>query len=213
MALEPADKKGENKDTQVEWKGPVWQQEVTPARLELAVHPDGPLSTVHREAYLQKKAGKLMRMRWNIRYFELKDGILRWWRPRFKDQVMQPGAPRLALAEPRPKPSKELDMTKVKSVTRTKVKFPYSSRILIKWQEQYTNYELELRHEKEIEIMAWYKIFVRFTMETYEVEAPDGEEETEVGDGHEDDDSDSEDESSFHVMIGAPGATSSSAAA
>jgi len=215
MALAEAYKKGEKKDTEVEWKGPIWQPEVTPAKLELAVHPDGPLSQIHREAYLQKKAGKL-RLRWNIRHFELKDGILRWWRPRFKDQVLQPKMPLVALAEPRPPPSKELDMTKVKSVTRTKVKFPYSSRILIKWQEQYSNYKLELRHEKELEIMAWYKIFMRFTMDAYEVEAPDGEEETEEGDDHhsEDEDMEREDnEPDFHVVFGAAPASSSSAAA
>jgi len=168
MAMRKTDQEDEKKDTKVEWKGPIWQPEVTEAKLQLAVHPDGPLSQCHRESYMQKKAGR-MRIRWNIRYFELKDGKLRWWRPRFKDQMLQPSPPRVALGDPRPKPAKEFDMTKVKSVTRTKVKFPYSSRILIKWQEDYSNYELELRHEKELQVMPWYKLFMRFTMEAYEV--------------------------------------------
>eukprot|EP00928_Gymnodinium_smaydae_P071049 TRINITY_DN54730_c0_g1_i1.p1 TRINITY_DN54730_c0_g1~~TRINITY_DN54730_c0_g1_i1.p1 ORF type:complete len:199 (-),score=31.78 TRINITY_DN54730_c0_g1_i1:137-733(-) len=149
------------------WRTPYWQ---APVRTEeLALHHDGPLRSACREGYLQKRAGK-SRLRWNIRYFEIKDGLIRWWRPAFKDQLMQPGVPRVALKEPRPAPIRCLDCTKIRSVTRTKVKFPYSTRILIRWQEDYTDYALELRSEKELDIIEWYKLLLRFTMEHYEVE-------------------------------------------
>merc|ERR1712187_776135 len=110
------------------------------------------------------------KFRWNVRFFELKDGLIKWWRPAFKDQVMQRGMPKVALKEPRPQPVRCLDVTKIKSVTRTRVKFPYSTRIMIRWQEDYTSYQLELRAETEIEIIEWYKLLLRFTMEHYDIE-------------------------------------------
>lgn len=50
------------------------------------------------------------------------------------------------------------------------MKFPYSTRILLKFHEAYSDYQLELRSEREIEIMEWYSLLLRFTMESYEVE-------------------------------------------
>lgn len=151
------------------WKVPFWQEPPRRLQLELAVHEDGPLRVAQREGYLQKRAGS-SRWRWNVRYFEVKDGLLSWWRPAFKDQLFQPNRPRVALAVPRPKPRRILDLRQLKSVTRTKVKFPYSTRILLKFHEAYSDYQLELRSEREIEIMEWYSLLLRFTMESYEVE-------------------------------------------
>jgi len=172
--------KGGACDTNVEWKEPFWQEPVTKAKLELALHEDGPLLNARREGFLQKRAGT-SRFRWNVRYFELKDNSLRWWRPRFRDQLFQPSMPKVAFPEHRGRPVRCLDLTQLKSVTRTKVKFPYSSRILLRFHESYTKYQLELRSEKEIEIMAWYKVLIRFTLERYEVEVAEEQEETQVG--------------------------------
>jgi len=159
--------KTQSQDTEEEpWKVPFWQR---PCSYELAAHPDGPLCNAVRDGYLQKRAGK-SRLRWNIRFFEIKEGRLKWWRPRFKDQIFQSGMPRVALAEPRPAPVRDLDLTKIEFVTRTRVKFPYSTRIMLRFTPSYTDYQLELRAEREIEIMEWYKLLSRFTMEHYEVE-------------------------------------------
>jgi len=149
------------------WKVPYWQPPVLTE--ELALHHDGPLQCAKREGYLQKRAGK-SRVRWNIRYFELVDGELRWWRPAFTEQVRLPRRPKVSLQEPRPRPVRSLDLTKLASVTRTKVKFPYSTRILLRFHEAYTKYELELRAEREIIILEWYKVLSRFTMERYELD-------------------------------------------
>eukprot|EP00927_Polykrikos_kofoidii_P080775 TRINITY_DN77732_c0_g1_i1.p1 TRINITY_DN77732_c0_g1~~TRINITY_DN77732_c0_g1_i1.p1 ORF type:complete len:209 (-),score=23.44 TRINITY_DN77732_c0_g1_i1:67-693(-) len=175
MAAEPARSQsvgligstGDDTTEKLPWKVPMWQQ--TPTNVEYAKHPDGPLECAHKEGYLQKRAGKSY-FRWNIRYFEIKDGQLRWWRPRVKDQLFQPNMPRVALAEPRPRPVRCLDMTKVQSVTRTTVKFPYSTRIKVCWAADYSDYQLELRSEVELDIMKWYRLILRFTMESYEVE-------------------------------------------
>lgn len=160
------------------WKVPFWQEPVR--QDQLALHEDGPLAYAKREGYLQKRAGR-SRLRWNIRFFELKEGKVRWWRPGFKDQVLQPRTPKVALREPRPKPVRCLDLTQLQSVTRTRVKFPYSTRILLRFRESYTDYQLELRSERELEIMEWYKIFLRFTIERYELEVERAEEETQAG--------------------------------
>ncbi|CAK9074721.1 unnamed protein product [Durusdinium trenchii] len=157
------------------WKVPFWQEPVKEA--ELAKHEDGTLSLARREGYLQKRAGK-SRFRWTIRFFELTEGQIRWWRPSFKDQLTQPRPPQVIRnKEPRPKPVRCLDLTQLKQITRTKVRFPYSTRILLQFNPDYTDYQLELRSERELEIMEWYKILIRFTMETYDVSvdrAPDG---------------------------------------
>mmetsp|Transcript_86288 Transcript_86288/g.217175 ORF Transcript_86288/g.217175 Transcript_86288/m.217175 type:complete len:205 (+) Transcript_86288:128-742(+) len=165
----------EDAEGQDGWKAPFWQAPVRQG--ELALHPDGPLRYARREAYLQKRAGK-SRLRWNVRYFELKDGHLRWWRPAFREQLLQPTAPKVTLREPRPEPVRCLDLSRLKGVLRTKVKFPYSTRILLRFDEAYTDYQLELRAEKELVILEWYKLFSRFTMEVMEVEH---ERETEDG--------------------------------
>mmetsp|Transcript_25921 Transcript_25921/g.74157 ORF Transcript_25921/g.74157 Transcript_25921/m.74157 type:complete len:199 (+) Transcript_25921:107-703(+) len=180
---------GKNASGADQWKVPFWQEPVR--QVEMALHPDGPIMYAKREAYLQKRAGN-SRIRWNVRFFELKEGQLRWWRPAFKDQLLQPKAPRVSLKEPRPAPNRCLDLTKLKGVVRTKVKFPYSTRILLQFDETYNNYKLELRAEREIEIIEWYKLFCRFTIEVLETEV-----ETEAGTegaGTADDDEDSDSE-------------------
>eukprot|EP00913_Durusdinium_trenchii_P001333 g1231.t1 len=113
------------------WKVPFWQEPVKEA--ELAKHEDGTLSLARREGYLQKRAGK-SRFRWTIRFFELTEGQIRWWRPSFKDQLTQPRPPQVIRnKEPRPKPVRCLDLTQLKQITRTKVRFPYSTRILLQF--------------------------------------------------------------------------------
>lgn len=185
VAKEPLLEEGEGA-----WKAPIWQKKVE-RQTVMAAHEDGPLNIAKREGYLQKRAGT-SRLRWNIRFFEVKDGNIRWWRPAFKDQLFQSKkGPMVALAEPRPPPVKELDLRKLKTVIRTKVKFPYSTRIALKFQEDYTDYQLELRAEKELDIMEWYKLFMRFTMESFEVEA-EAEEEPAAGPADGDSDSDRE---------------------
>lgn len=168
------------------WKVPIWQ-----AKTVLAPHPNGPLTIAYKEGYMQKRAGK-SRFRWNIRYFELKEGKLKWWRPNFTEQIrLKPGPKCMgAAAKGHSRPVRCLDLTKLKSVTRTKCKFPYSTRILLRFSD--TEYELELRAEVELVIIEWYRLFSRFTMETYEVEAVEDEDVTEVGttqDGESDDSS------------------------
>jgi len=163
------------------WKVPFWQEPVREAKVELAKHPDGPLICAKREGYLQKRAGK-SRIRWNVRYFELRESKLSWWRPQFSDMLLQPRVPKVAKAETRPSPVRCLDLMQLKSVTRTKVKFPYSTRILLKFQESYTDYQLEIRSEKEKDIIQWFQVLVRFTMEVNEVEkAKEEEEDTQAG--------------------------------
>jgi len=148
------------------WKVPFWQEPVK--QEQLALHEDGNLIFAKREGYLQKRAGR-SRFRWTIRFFELKDGQIRWWRPSFADQLRQPRPPQVVRnKEPRPRPVRCLDLTQLKRVTRTQVKFPYSTRILLQFKEDYTDYQLELRSERELEIMEWYKILIRFTMESCE---------------------------------------------
>ncbi|CAE8610399.1 unnamed protein product [Polarella glacialis] len=147
------------------WKVPYWQEQ--PKQDILALHEDGPLSSAWCVGYLQKRAGR-SRFRWTIRYFELKEGHLKWWRPAFTDQIMQPRPPKVLKREPRPKPVRDLDLRELKSVTRAKVRFPYSTRIILQFKEGYTDYQLELRSESEQEILAWYKIIIRFTMERIE---------------------------------------------
>lgn len=146
----------------IEWKEPIWQRPLK--KPELAVSRDGPLDVQVREGFLQKRAGK-SRFRWNIRYFELTDCHLRWWRPAFKDQCrlrvphfMKPG-------QKRPRPVRSLDLRQLIFVSRTRVKFPYSTRILLKFNPEYTDYQLELRSEKEFDILGWYKLFTRFQIE------------------------------------------------
>ncbi|CAE7245986.1 eag [Symbiodinium microadriaticum] len=156
------------------WKVPFWQEPVK--QEQLALHEDGNLIYAKREGYLQKRAGR-SRFRWTIRFFELKDGQIRWWRPSFADQLRQPRPPQVVRnKEPRPRPVRCLDLTQLKRVTRTQVKFPYSTRILLQFKEDYTDYQLELRSERELEIMEWYKILIRFTMESCEavVDRDDG---------------------------------------
>lgn len=149
------------------WKVPIWQKPIDMA--SLALHPDGPLCAQKREGYLQKRAGT-SRLRWNIRYFDLSDGKLRWWRPGFGEMLKQPVIPKVARTEvsKRPRPIRCLDLSKLRSVTRTRVKFPYSTRILLRFDEGYTKYQLELRAERENIILEWYRVLVRFSMETYE---------------------------------------------
>lgn len=147
------------------WKVPFWQKPVKVS--ELCLHPDGPLSTVKREGYLQKRAGN-SRMRWNIRYFELADGKLQWWRPEFKEMLKMPPRPKVMLKEVRPRPIRSLDLSKLKSVTRTRVKFPYSTRILLEFHEDYSKYKLELRAERENIILEWYRACSRFAIECNE---------------------------------------------
>eukprot|EP00929_Paragymnodinium_shiwhaense_P089610 TRINITY_DN49764_c0_g1_i1.p1 TRINITY_DN49764_c0_g1~~TRINITY_DN49764_c0_g1_i1.p1 ORF type:complete len:214 (-),score=21.31 TRINITY_DN49764_c0_g1_i1:52-693(-) len=177
------------------WRVPYWQPPIREE--EIALADDGPLSNTKKAGYLQKRAGK-SRFRWNIRYFEVREGTLKWWRPAFKEQVMQPAVPKVAKAEPRPKAIRSLDLTKIHSVTRTRVKFPYSTRILVRWKPEYTEYVLELRSEREIEILEWFKLFSRFTYEQYEA-VEDGES-TDcgtdvVGDGDSDSDAEFREES------------------
>jgi len=147
------------------WKVPIWQRPINPA--SLALHPDGPLNDQKRDGYLQKRAGS-SRLRWNIRYFELSDGFLKWWRPQFTDQLRMPVRPKVALKEPRPRPVRSLDLSKLSRVVRTRVKFPYSTRILLCFREDYTKYRLELRAERENIILEWYRLFDRFAVESFE---------------------------------------------
>jgi len=157
-----------------EWKVPIWQRPIDPA--SLALHPDGPLVNQKRDGYMQKRAGT-SRFRWNIRYFELDDGKIKWWRPQFKEMLRLPVRPKVATMNPRPKPVRCLDLMKLKSVTRQKVKFPYSTRILLVFDEEYTKYKLELRAERENIILEWFRVFARFAMEVNEttVETAAGE--------------------------------------
>lgn len=136
------------------------------------------MSDLFREGYLQKRAGT-SRLRWNIRYFELSKGHLKWWRPQFNEMLRMPRFPKVALKDPRPRPIRSLDMTKLKSVTRTRVRFPYSTRILLCFHEDYTKYQLELRAERENIILDWFRVCARFAMESSEVEVERGEEEIE----------------------------------
>jgi len=160
-----------------DWKVPIWQRPIDPTTL--ALHPDGPLNTQKREGYLQKRAGT-SRLRWNIRYFELADGHLRWWRPQFIEMLKMPRFPKVAKTEPRPRPIRDLDLSRLKSVTRTRVRFPYSTRILLSFHEDYTKYQLELRAERENIIVEWFRICSRFAMETHEAVIEKGEDEKEV---------------------------------
>mmetsp|Transcript_15877 Transcript_15877/g.25242 ORF Transcript_15877/g.25242 Transcript_15877/m.25242 type:complete len:226 (-) Transcript_15877:24-701(-) len=148
------------------WKVPMWQRPVDPTAL--ALHPDGPLCDLKKEGYLQKRAGT-SRYRWNIRYFELIEGQLRWWRPDFKEQIKQPLIPKALVCDQRPRPVRSLDLSKLRAITRTRVKFPYSTRILLRFDEAYTKYQLELRAERENIMLEWFRNLVRFTLETYEV--------------------------------------------
>lgn len=157
------------------WKVPFWQKPVKTS--ELCLHPDGPLEAVKREGYLQKRAGN-SRMRWNIRYFELADGKLRWWRPEFKEMLKMPPRPKVMLKEVRPRPIRSLDLSKLKSVTRTRVKFPYSTRILLEFHEDYSKYKLELRAERENIILEWYRACSRFAIECNEVVVERSEDDT-----------------------------------
>mmetsp|Transcript_2418 Transcript_2418/g.8116 ORF Transcript_2418/g.8116 Transcript_2418/m.8116 type:complete len:194 (+) Transcript_2418:63-644(+) len=168
----------QKKSPEEEWKVPIWQEPVKEATVELAKHQDGPLIFAKKEGFLQKRAGK-SRIRWNVRYFELKECKLSWWRPAFRDQLFQPRVPKIMVKESRPNPVRTLDLMKLKSVTKTKVKFPYSTRLLLTFHESYTNYALEIRSEKEQDIIAWFRVFIRFTMEVNEVEK--AEEETQAG--------------------------------
>lgn len=160
-------------DGRGDWKVPAWQAPVrTP---QLALHPDGPLVLARRESYLQKRAGARS-IRWNVRYFELKEGHLRWWRPAFKEQCLQRSAPKAVAQEPRPVPNRCLDLRHLTSISRTRVKFPYSTRIMLQFGEAHKNYKLELRAEKELEIIEWYRVLSRFTMETIELETDETDE-------------------------------------
>lgn len=158
------------------WKVPIWQRPIDPATL--ALHPDGPLDTQRRDGYLQKRAGN-SRLRWNIRYFELSNGHLKWWRPQFSEMLKMPLKPKIVLKEPRPRPIRCLDLSKLKSVMRTRVKFPYSTRIKLFFHEDYTKYTLELRAERENIILEWFRVFARFTLETYETEVEKAEDDKE----------------------------------
>uniref|UniRef100_A0A7S1WIJ9 PH domain-containing protein n=1 Tax=Alexandrium catenella TaxID=2925 RepID=A0A7S1WIJ9_ALECA len=171
----------QKKGQQEEWKVPIWQEPVREAKVELAKHEDGPLIYAKREGFLQKRAGK-SRFRWNVRYFELRECKLRWWRPKFSEQLFQPRMPSVAKADSRRDPVRCLDLTQLATITRTKVKFPYSTRLLLRFKESYTDYELEIRAEKEAEIIGWFKVLVRFTMEVVEEEkAKEEEEDTQAG--------------------------------
>mmetsp|Transcript_41741 Transcript_41741/g.75787 ORF Transcript_41741/g.75787 Transcript_41741/m.75787 type:complete len:218 (-) Transcript_41741:31-684(-) len=152
-----------------DWKTPYWQPPVK--QDQLALHDDGPLSIATKSGYLQKRAGK-SRLRWNIRWFELREGQLRWWRPDFAEQVKQPSQPRVAKTPDgtKPNPVRSMDLRQLRSVVRTKVRFPYSTRIKLVFNEAYTKYELELRAEQEVSILEWFKLLSRFTMERYEVD-------------------------------------------
>lgn len=153
------------------WRVPIWQER----NLTLAPHPDGPATNIQRAGYLQKRAGASW-FRWNVRFFELKDGHLRWWRPDFKEQLLQPALPRVAASEPRPRPRRSLDdhrgfdLSRLRSVARTKAKFPYSTRVICAFDKAYTSYQLELRAEREAEILEWYSVLSRFAIEAMEVE-------------------------------------------
>mmetsp|Transcript_57680 Transcript_57680/g.137210 ORF Transcript_57680/g.137210 Transcript_57680/m.137210 type:complete len:226 (+) Transcript_57680:61-738(+) len=165
-------------DVAANWKTPYWQPPVK--QDQLALHDDGPLAFATKSGYLQKRAGK-SRLRWNIRWFELREGQLRWWRPDFTEQVKQPSQPRVAKTPDgaKPKPVRSLDLRQLKSITRTKVRFPYSTRIKLVFNEAYTSYELELRAEVEVSILEWFKVLSRFTMERFD--AADGESTTAAG--------------------------------
>lgn len=173
-------KKGET----IVWKVPYWQ---SVQEMERAEHRDGPLAAQDKKAYLQKRAGghrsTPSKLRWNIRWFELKEGKLRWWRPDFLEQIRQPQKPRVSKPETRGRAARCLDLTRLQSVTKTKAKFPYSTRILLRFDPEYTKYQLELRVEREYEILEWYSIFCRFCNELYEVELPSDVEEAETATG------------------------------
>lgn len=182
-------KKGADEDSGLPdgWKVPFWQAPVKGD--QLALHDGGSLAEVTRQGYLQKRAGT-SRFRWNVRYFKLEEGKLMWFRPDFKDQCKQPQVPRIMRNDAQPKPVKVMDLTKLKSVVKTRVKFPYSTRLMLVFDPRYTTYQLEIRSEHEVDILEWYKRFSRFTVESYEVEqAEEDDRETDVGG----DDSDSED--------------------
>jgi hypothetical protein len=148
------------------WKVPIWQKPVDVATL--ALHPDGPVDYLKRDGYLQKRAGT-SRLRWNIRYFELKDSTLKWWRPDFKEMMKMPPVPKALRNETKPKPIRSLDLTKLKTVTKARCKFPYSTRILLTFHEDYSKYQLELRAERENIILEWYRACSRFAIECNEI--------------------------------------------
>lgn len=193
-----------------DWKGPFWQRPIKKA--ELALHPDGPLEAQFKEGYLQKRAGS-SRIRWNIRWFEVRDNQIRWWRPDFKEMIKQPVRPKVSAMTTKPRPIRALDLTQLKSVTKTQVKFPYSTRILLSFHESYSKYQLELRAERENIIFEWYRVLSRFAIENFErnIETePTEAGSTDVGDG-----SSSEDEASLptqNATNGAGGGPASSSA-
>lgn len=149
----------------LEWKAPIWQ--IQPSEDQRVLVDLGPLKDVKHESYMQKRAGK-SKIRWNIRYFALEDEKLRWWRPGFKDQCMLPTVPKIYRREPRPRPVRCLDLTKLERVIKLKYKFPYSTKLLLHFKPGYTDYKLELRAEKEIVMLDWYKILSRFALECVE---------------------------------------------
>jgi len=174
MGVAYPEKKEEEEDGNLVWKVPIWQKPINVATL--APHPDGPLENQKREGYLQKRAGT-SRLRWNIRFFELSNGYLKWWRPQFREMLKMPTIPKDLRQDPRPRPIRSLDLRKLKAVVRTRVKFPYSTRILLIFREDYTKYQLELRAERENIILEWFRIFDRFAVEgSYERELDAAEE-------------------------------------
>merc|ERR1719453_2150739 len=85
------------------------------------------------------------------------------------------------MTEPRPRPIRSLDLSKLSRVVRTRVKFPYSTRILLCFREEYTKYQLELRAERENIILEWFRACSRFAVECNEIveeRAPPEEETT-----------------------------------
>ena len=119
--------------------------------------------TMH--GFLQKRAGT-SKIRWNIRWFEFKDGMLRWWRPTFREQVGQGKPPDVSSRAP----VKTLDLRKLDNVVRTHTKKrPFSTTFKLFFKPEYTDYVLELRAEKEHDILDWYVCFRQFVDEIKEL--------------------------------------------
>ena len=49
-------------------------------------------------------------------------------------------------------------------------RFPYSTRILLEFHHTYSTYKLEIRSERETEIIDWFKFFGRFVVENVDEE-------------------------------------------
>jgi len=148
-----------------EYKSPLWQKSiksltdaVSSSVTSLLLRPwETALGNLKMEGYLQKRAGR-SRIRWNIRYFKLQNGGIWWMRPTFMEQIRlkKPGKESRAV--------RSLRLDTLTKVYRVKAKFPYSTRVILKFPE----YTLELRAEKEAVMMDWFNVLSQFVIDRHE---------------------------------------------